>query len=113
MAGSSSDEGRLGDSIELPIAKEGAGQYIGKPRMPFSTVEASALRAILVVRSRDTSRDPAPGSSEGVAFLQGVPQLALAVLVEGDAEADDFEDVLAGAPLPGLRHWLAERRLAL
>jgi hypothetical protein len=32
-----------------------------------------------------------------VAFLQGVPQLALAVLVEGDAEADDFEDVLAGA----------------
>jgi hypothetical protein len=25
--------------------------------------------------------------------LQGVPQLALAVLVEGDAEADDFEHV--------------------
>jgi hypothetical protein len=28
-----------------------------------------------------------------VALLQGVPQLALAVLVEGDAEADDFEHV--------------------
>jgi hypothetical protein len=81
--------------------------------MPFSTAEASALRAILVVRSRIFLGILLPDRPEGVAFLQGVPQLALAVLVEGDAEADDFEDVLAGAPLPGLRHWLAERRLAL
>jgi hypothetical protein len=38
-----------------------------------------------------------------VALLQGVPQLALAVLVEGDAEADDLEHVglRAGAAAGG------------
>jgi len=37
-----------------------------------------------------------PDRPERVAFLKGVPQLPLPMLVEGDAKADDFEDVLTG-----------------
>jgi hypothetical protein len=104
MAGSSSDEGRS-DSM-VPIAKEGAGQYIGRPRMPFSRPRQAPPPRQLVAGPGIFLGILLPDRSERVAFLQGVPQLALAVLVEGDAEADDFEDVLAGAPLSGLRHWL-------
>jgi hypothetical protein len=99
MAGSASDGGQSRSSDGSEMKNDGAGQYIGKPRMPFSKAEASAppSAASLSLLSRGISPDPVPGSFRRGGLLQGVPQLALAVLVEGDAEADDFEDVLAGA----------------
>jgi hypothetical protein len=87
------------------MKNDGAGQYIGRPRMPFSKAEAwpRLLLQVCRSRSRDISRILSRIVPKG-GLSAGVPQLALAVLVEGDAEADDFEDVLAGASFARLRH---------